>query len=186
MININNFPELTTARLSLRQLVETDDENIFKLRSDERVNKFIDRPKEISIETSQAFIYNINDGIANQKWFYWAICLKGESNLIGTICMWNFSDDKTEAEIGYELLPEFHGRGIMDEAVKSVIEFAKEKLRLQKILAFTHKGNEGSTKLLQRNNFRPVSNRNNAAEDNLIVMELWMKLMSIQNNSDHV
>lgn len=167
-----NFPELATARLTLRQLLETDDEYIFKLRSDERVNKYIDRPKAISIESAQAFIYNINDGIANDKWLYWAICLKGGGNLIGTICLWNFSDDKTEAEIGYELLPEFHGRGIMDEALKSVIEFANKKLQLKKILAFTHKENVSSSKLLQRNNFRPVLSGINTIVDNLIVMEL--------------
>lgn len=166
------FPELTTARLHLRQLVKTDDESIYKLRSDERVNKFIDRPKQISIETAQAFIFNINDGIATDKWIYWALCFKDEKNLAGTICLWNFSDDKTEAEIGYELLPKFHGRGIMDEALKSVIEFAKEKLRLKKILAFTHKENESSTKLLQRNNFRLVSNRKDTSNENYIVMEL--------------
>lgn len=166
------FPELATARLTLRQLVETDDKNIFLLRSDERVNKFIDRPKAISIESAQAFIYNINDGIANDKWFYWAICLKDDIDLVGTICLWNFSKDRSTAEIGYELFPKFQGRGIMNEALKAVIEFAIEKLKLKKIIAFTHKENESSTKLLMKNNFRLVPNREYNKVDNYIIMEL--------------
>ena len=92
------FPTLSTPRLLLRQLAETDDAAIFLLRSDDRVNKFLDRPKPNSMEEASAFIKKINDAITNNKSFYWAITLKDEPGLIGTICIWNISTDRKSAE----------------------------------------------------------------------------------------
>jgi ribosomal-protein-alanine N-acetyltransferase len=148
------FPILTTERLLLRQLEEADDIPISTLRSDESINKYIDRPKQSSIEEAKAFIKKISDGTAQGKSFYWAICLKNNPALIGTICLWNFSDDRTTAELGYELHPKFQGQGIMNEAVKSVIKFSFDTIKLKTLEAYTHKDNESSTRLLLKNNFK--------------------------------
>jgi RimJ/RimL family protein N-acetyltransferase len=147
------FPELTTKRLLLRQLKKTDNLAIFSLRSDENINKYLDRPKTKSIDKAEEFILKINDGIKLNDRLYWAICLKENPALIGTICLWNFSDDKATAEVGYELKPSYQGRGLMNEALARVIKFGFQKIKLNKIEAFTHKENIRSTKLLKKNDF---------------------------------
>lgn len=148
------FPYLTTERLLLRQLTAQDAAQIFLLRTDEVVNRYIERPKAKSLDDSSEFIKAINFGIDANEWIFWGIELKGKPELAGTICLWNFSETENKAEIGYELLPEFHGLGIMQEALLKVIEFGFNVLYLEKIEAWTTAPNKGSTKMLERNSFK--------------------------------
>jgi ribosomal-protein-alanine N-acetyltransferase len=171
-INFTPFPVLSTERLTLRQLTDADDLAIFALRSDDIVNRYIDRPKQTSIDEVKAFILKINNGIKQNKWIYWAICLKDKPNLIGTICLWNFSNDKTNAEIGYELNPEFQGQGLMNEALRSIINYGIQTIGLQKIDAYTHKENDSSTRLLVMNNFKLDRDRKDEENINNIIYSL--------------
>ena len=152
--NFTPFPVLTTERLTLRCLELSDDQLLFKLRSNKIVNKYIARPKQKDIKEIRAFISKINDEINNNEWIYWVISLKDDPTLIGDICLWNFSDEKTVAEIGYELDPAFHGKGIMSEALEKIIEFGFKEIELNTIEAYTHKKNNDSTKILQKYNFK--------------------------------
>lgn len=148
------FPELTTERLLLRQLAISDVEEIFLLRSDPIVNKHLGRPKATSIDDAKAFIKKINMLIQNNQSLFWGICFAGENKLAGTICLWNFSEEGNKAEIGYELLPSFHGKGIMQEAFSKVIEYGFRILQLDSIEAWTAVQNENSIRILERNYFR--------------------------------
>jgi [ribosomal protein S5]-alanine N-acetyltransferase len=149
-----SFPRLATERLLLRQLTPGDAEEIFLLRSDETVNKYLDRTKATTLNDAQQFIGLVNSGIYNQQSFFWAICLHGSEKLIGTICLWNFSAEKDKAEIGYELLPSYHGKGIMQEALSMVVEFGFQILELTTIDAWTVQQNHPSITLLERNRFK--------------------------------
>jgi [ribosomal protein S5]-alanine N-acetyltransferase len=94
------------------------------------------------------------DGIAKQGWLYWAITLKNTDALIGSICLWNLSPENKTAELGYELHPDFHGKGIMQEAVKVILQFAFEKMEVEAVTAFPTTANLPSQKLLERNGFK--------------------------------
>ena len=48
--NFKPFPVLKTERLTLRKLASTDDNEIFALRSNENVNKYLDRKPSKSID----------------------------------------------------------------------------------------------------------------------------------------
>lgn len=148
----SSFPQLLTERLVLRQLSLKDEEQIFALRSDETVNRYLDRPKANSIDDARAFINKINLGVHAS--FFWAICFREESQLVGTICLWNFSEEENKAEIGYELLPHFHGQGIMQEAFRKIMEFGFQDLELSSIDAWTTIQNTSSIKILERNLFK--------------------------------
>ena len=104
------------------------------------------------------FIEKILSAIKKNQSVYWAITLKDEDTLIGTICLWNISIENNTAEIGYELLPDFQGKGIMQEAISKIIEYGFNKMKLKVITAFTHPGNSRSTNLLLKNNFLPDKN----------------------------
>ena len=54
------FPILTTERLTLRQLVINDEQQIFTLRSDTEINKFLDRQISNTLDDARQFI-NLND-----------------------------------------------------------------------------------------------------------------------------
>jgi ribosomal-protein-alanine N-acetyltransferase len=152
--NFTPFPIIATERLLLRQLILEDEKEIFLLRSDEGVNRYLDRPKAQTIQDARSFIQNITDGISNNDSIYWAIHLKEDPQLIGTICLWNLSAERAAAEIGYELLPAFQGKGIMQEALTKVIEFGFHTMQLQTLEAWVSKANGSSIRMLERNCFR--------------------------------
>jgi ribosomal-protein-alanine N-acetyltransferase len=72
---------------------------------------------------------------------------------LGTICLWNFSEDRKTAEVGYELLPDHHRKGIMSEALTAVLNYGFNQLHLQEIVAMTNTFNENSKGLLLKHDF---------------------------------
>jgi [ribosomal protein S5]-alanine N-acetyltransferase len=54
--NFSSFPILSTERLTLRQLAINDDQEIFKLRYDKEINKYLNRESSISNEDARNFI----------------------------------------------------------------------------------------------------------------------------------
>ncbi len=171
-MELTPFPELKTERLNLRKLEEVDCDMVLYLRSDKIVNEFIKRPKTESIEDALNFIKKINKGIVDNEWLYWSITLKDNPKMMGTICLWNFSNNRKVAEVGYDLSPKFQRKGIMSEALKCVVEFGFDILKLNTIEEFTHKENLSSTKLLLKNKFKLIAGR--IDEDNLdnIIFEI--------------
>lgn len=153
-INFIPFPELKTDRLFLRQLKIEDEREIFLIRSDERVNRFLDRLKASSLTEARDFINKINTGINNNESIYWAITIKDSPSLIGTICLWNVLWENSIAEIGYELLPDQQGKGFMQESISKIIEYGFGEMHLKKIDAYPSADNVSSVKLLEKNNFK--------------------------------
>ena len=151
--NLTPFPILTTARLTLRQLSIDDQQNIFELRSDKEINKYLDRQVSKTIEDAINFINKVNDNIKKNNSVYWVITLTKTKTFVGTICLFDFSNDKSSCEIGYELMTKFQGQGIMKEAAEKVIDYAFQTLQVQKIVAVTHNRNHNSTNLLAKFNF---------------------------------
>lgn len=97
--------------------------------------------------------------------------------LIGTICLWNINQENYSAEIGYELHPEWQGKGIMKEALSKIIDYGFQKMKLKEIEAFTNPLNDSSTRLLEKNNFKKKSILS-PTNDGLIVKELVYSLSS--------
>lgn len=151
--NFNIFPILATERLTLRQLSVDDKQEILALRSNPEINKYLGRQPSKTIEDALNFINRINENIKSNNSIYWAISLANTKKLVGTICLFDFSDEKNSCEIGYELMPDFQGMGLMKEAASAVIGFAFSTLQFEKIVAFTHNGNNNSTKLLTKLGF---------------------------------
>lgn len=153
---------LISERLTLRKLSQNDSEEILRLRSDIEINKFLDRKPNKTVEDALSFIKNIIEN-ESEELFYWAITKTGEDKLMGTICLFEFLGNLKKCEIGYELLTEYQGHGIMIEAVEKVIEYATKTLEIKTIDALTHKDNQSSTKLLQKLNFKKLED---SVEDN--------------------
>lgn len=157
---INPFPKIKAGGYILRQLLPTDVNEIFSLRSDDRINSFLDRPRANSIEDANKFITRITNGLESGEWLYWAIVPGDESPLIGTISYWNLSKVKSKAEIGYELLPAYHGRKIIQQILPDFLEYGFRNLGFKKIEAVMHAGNIRSIRIMEKFEF----SRDHAAE----------------------
>lgn len=152
------IPTLTTERLVIRALSVEDAPAIQLLRSNDIVNQFLDRPKTTTIQAAEEFIEKIHKGTLRKDCYYWAICCKNTNKLMGTTCLWNISEEDTKGEIGYELHPDYQGKGIMHEAVSAVIDFAFNALHFAELTATTKPENVASIKLLDKHGFMPDKN----------------------------
>ena len=152
-LNFNPFPQLTTERLVLTQMSIDDANEMFFLRSDESVMKYIDRPRAKSVEEAVQFIQMINTGLANNEYINWAITLKNDPRLIGNVCFWRIQKEHYRAEIGYTLHPDWHGKGIMQEAIIAVLDYGFKIMGLHSVEANVNPENIASIKSLERTGF---------------------------------
>ena len=67
-INFNPFPFLRSQKIILRKLKDTDNIDLSKLRSDKRVNEFLDRPDHLSEEDAGKLISKLNEGIDSNEY----------------------------------------------------------------------------------------------------------------------
>jgi len=170
-----SFPVLNTTRLRLDQIELADEEEIFALRSDAHNRRYIDAPLAKNKEEAIRFIEKIRKGVAEKQWLYWGVRLQESGPLMGSVCLWNFSDDQQKAEIGYELLPAHQGQGYMREIVQAVISYSFETLKLESISAYTHHENEKSRQLLEKCNFEQVEmiEESHAEKDEIVKMAVY-------------
>ena len=129
-LNFSPFPELKTKRLLLRKLDKTDAKEIFFLRSNEDVLRYLGREPTATITEAGEFIGKINKGIEENEAILWGIALlENPSVVIGTICLWNIQKENLRAEIGYMLHPDFWGKVSLNHLMASAI-FIKTFLML--------------------------------------------------------
>ncbi|PCI06415.1 MAG: GNAT family N-acetyltransferase [Flavobacteriaceae bacterium] len=155
-MKINSFPTLKSKRLILRKTTEVDVQQTYFLRSDATVNKYIERSEESktkTVEDAMSFIHKITKEYDENESISWSICIEGMSEMIGSICLWNYSEDLKKAEVGYALHPDFQGKGIMSEALQLVVNCGFNQLNFEVIEAYTHGDNLNSQSLLLKNDF---------------------------------
>jgi ribosomal-protein-alanine N-acetyltransferase len=152
-LNFSPFPNLETERLLLRRVDKNDVNEIFELRSNVETMKYIPRPIVKSIEEALEHIGNIDEKIEANEGINWAITLKEDSILIGIIGHYRIKPEHFRAEIGYMLLPEYNGKGIISEAVNEVVNYGFNTLNLHSIEAIISPENLASEKVLQKSGF---------------------------------
>ncbi|NDP26583.1 MAG: GNAT family N-acetyltransferase [Flavobacterium sp.] len=155
MLNINftPFPNLETDRLQLRRVANSDVKEIFALRSNKETMKYVPRPLVKTEAEALAHIAMIDEKIENNEGINWAITMKGNSKLIGIIGHYRIKPEHFRAEIGYMLLPEYHGKGFITEAIKATVNYGFEIMKLHSIEAIIDPENIASEKVLQKSGF---------------------------------
>jgi ribosomal-protein-alanine N-acetyltransferase len=152
-INFTPFPNLETERLLLEQVTVDNVDDIFELRSNKEVMKYIPRPLLQNKEEALELIATLNDKIENNIGINWGIRLKNEPKVIGIIGHYRINPEHYRAEVGYMLLPEYNGKGIISEALQKVVEYGFKEMRLHSIEAILDPKNAGSEKVLLKNGF---------------------------------
>lgn len=151
--NFTPFPTLYTKRLLLRKIVPDDAPELFFMRTDERVMKYIERPRPTSIDDTYKFINIIDEAEKKNDIITWGIALKDEPKLIGTVCYINLKKEHDRAELGYALHPDHWKTGIMHEVLRAVIDYGFTIMKLHSIEANINPDNIASQKLLEKNGF---------------------------------
>jgi ribosomal-protein-alanine N-acetyltransferase len=152
-INFSPFPNLETERLLLRRVNSNDVKEIFALRSNPETMKYIPRPLVKTDEDALEHIAMIDSKIDSNEGINWAITLKDNPKLIGVIGHYRIKPENYRAELGYMLLPEYHGKGIVSEAVKEAVKYGFQVMKLNSLEAIIDPDNHASAKVLEKNGF---------------------------------
>ena len=152
-LNFNPFHDLETERLLLRRVDNNDYKEVLALRSNPETMKYIPRPLLKNEEEAFARIAMIENKIINKEGINWAITIKDDPRLIGIIGHYRIQLENYRAEIGYMILPEFNGLGIVTEAVKEVVKYGFDIMKLHSIEAVIDPDNIASAKVLEKNGF---------------------------------
>jgi len=147
------FPELTTERLLLQQVLPEDQQFIFEGLSHPEVIPFYG-VRYNSFEATKAQmdwyeqIYKEGTGIS------WKMVEKQTGKNIGDISVYLYKPEHKKAEIGFWLLPDFWNKGFATEAMTAVLHYWKEEKALHRMEAFVEEGNTASSKLLEKAGFQ--------------------------------
>lgn len=164
-INFHPFKNLETERLLLRRVAASDIKEIRELRGNPETMKFIPRPLVTTDEEALEHFKMIDEKIENNTGINWAITLKGNPKLIGIIGHYRIQPENHRCEIGYMILPQYNGQGIVTEAIKAVLEYGFDDLKMHSIEAVIDPENFASERVLIKNGF--------VKEAHILENELW-------------
>jgi ribosomal-protein-alanine N-acetyltransferase len=129
---VTAFPIIKTDRLLLRQFVENDIENVFKGLSHPDIIKYYG----VSYQTLEAtkeqmnFFTNLEK---NGTGVWWAVCSADNKKFYGAGGLNSLSKEHKKAEIGFWLIPDYWGQGIMTEALPLICDYGFNNLGLHRI-----------------------------------------------------
>jgi ribosomal-protein-alanine N-acetyltransferase len=147
------FPDLHTSRLWLRSILPGDQPDIFKGLSDAEVVRYYGISYR-SLEATQEQMKWYDQLEKNNAGKWWAICLAGSTQLMGTVGIYHIKTLHRKCEIGFWLQKEFWGKGYIHEAAGAVIQFSFGPLKLHRIEATVETENKASIKTLSKLGFR--------------------------------
>lgn len=148
------YPHLQTARLALRQVCANDAKALMAVFGDPDVTITTDIDPFERVEQVTEFMVALNRRYESKQAIRWAITLKGDDTLIGTVGYNYFNEESGRCEIGYDLARALWNKGYITEAVRAVVNFGFERLAVNRIEATTNLFNVGSIRVLHKVGFR--------------------------------
>ena len=140
---------LQTERTRIRQLQETDLENLVRLERNPEVMKHITgKPRAIK-EIDERFWNHLENYAIDPGFGVWAVCLRDQNKLIGTANL-NFIPDTEIRQIGYKFFPEVQGKGLAAEVARELIRYGFLCCGLSEISAVCNPENLASEKVMQK------------------------------------
>ena len=143
---------IETERLRLRGIDDTDAELIVKWRSVPGIYQYFKSPHQITLE--EHLNWYQNSYLGNTSRFDWICIEKDSGNRIG---VFGLQKGDKKAEVNYLLAPEGQHKGYAFEAIKSLIDYAKQKWNCKQVLAEIHQNNQPSIALVKNLGFEAIS-----------------------------
>ena len=148
------FPTLEGKRIVCRAFTLDDAQSLFELRSNPITMEFMDSTPHQHIDDSKQMIERCLKSFQEKKGIAWVITERESGEFVGDFSFWRLDPDHCRGEIGYALLPNFMGKGYMQETFDLILAFAFSQLKLHSIEANVNPQNKKSALLLERNGFR--------------------------------
>lgn len=152
---------LETERLILRPWRESDAEALFKYASHPEVGPSAGWPVHTSIENSRDIIRAVLSAPET-----YAVVLKASGEPVGSIGLMigqasGIGIPDTEGEIGYWIGVPYWGQGLIPEAVRELLRYGFEDLKLERMWCGYFDGNYKSRRVQEKCGFRYHHTREN-------------------------
>jgi len=144
------LPQIESERLRLRALREDDTDALFALFSDPEVMRYWSREPWTDRAEALAHVARMNAGRAQVEYYPWAVALRDDDALIGTVSLFELQREHARGMVGYALLSSQQGRGYATEALRAALRFAFQVLELQRIEIDIDPANTPSRRLVER------------------------------------
>ena len=139
---------METERLFLRKLQDYDVDEIFKMRSDVEIMRYIREP-QMNREESINWIKMISSKWDTESIGFCGLIEKSSKDFVGWCGLWRLVETG-EIEVGYAIIKDFQGKGYATEAAKRCLQYGFEELNLEKIVAVAFPENEASQSVMKR------------------------------------
>lgn len=142
---------ISTGRLDIRPLEETDAEAVFAYRSDPVVSRY-----QGWVPASAKEVRDFISGLADLKvgtpgrWYQLGIVLRESNELVGDLGVRTPGDEPRQAEVGITLASAHQGLGIATEALSAVLVYLFDELGVHRVFASVDPRNKASIALLER------------------------------------
>lgn len=142
---------LSAQRLQLRSLSAADVPALYRMYSDPDAMRYWSSAPWDSMQQAADYFAAAQAGYENGELLRMGVEVGGE--LAGIINLYSFSRQNRRCDIGYMLDRAFWGKGYMQEAMATLIDYAFRVLRLHRIEADIDPRNTASAKLLKSLHF---------------------------------
>jgi len=143
--------ELHTLHLLLREFVAADWPAVLAYQRDPRYLQFYhwtDRTPADVQRLVQMFVDQQHE--RPRRKFQLAIVLRDTQRLIGNCGIRKAFAEALEADIGYEITPDYWGQGYATEAARAIVHFGFTELKLHRITAWCVADNVASARVLEK------------------------------------
>ena len=161
-----------TARLVISELTREDGELMLAILNDpDFIRNVADRGVR-TVEQAQDYLEQGTIASYRQHGFgMYKVALK-DGSAIG-LCGLVKRDFLDDVDIGYAYLPEYRGQGYALEAAQAVMDFAREGLGLQRIVAIVSPENDRSVALLEKLGMASEGRMTLPGEEEEIALLAW-------------
>ncbi len=136
-----------TERLVLRPFEEKDVDEIYAMRRDADVMRFIREPQNRA--ESINWIKLVSSRWQREKIGFCAMLEKGSGAFVGWCGIWQLKETG-ELEVGYAIARQFWGEGFAVEGGRKMLQYAFETLRPEKIAAVAEPENRASRRVMEK------------------------------------
>ncbi len=148
------IPHLSTERLELRMIQVSDYKAVYDAFKDEAYLRYFGIPSVSSEQDAKRLITDWVKRLDPQTFVRWAIILKENGQVIGTIGLHTFVNQYKKAAVGYDLRPEYQHQGFVSEALQMIMRYFFEDLGYHRLEATIALQNTPSIAVAERAGFK--------------------------------
>jgi RimJ/RimL family protein N-acetyltransferase len=105
---------------------------------------------------------------------YWAVEEKTSGRYVGELGFADFKRDIVPSieglpELGWALLPQFHGKGYASEALRTAVAWSDHHFTQRRTVCIIHRDNQRSFRVAEKLGYKPIFNATGSEESNTIL-----------------